>query len=170
MKTDEMIFSPPADGLHTARWAAHIAADISEAADTISISALSFLPPRTTQHGDLKTLCAELIKAVSRGVSVQVIIPAPTSAHAATKRNESAAQWCKSNGIKAYLLPGEHLLHAKTVLIDKNICWVGSGNLTTAAATHNHEAWIRQTGYRIAAQLSEFHGKLKGKAYETDGN
>lgn len=152
---------PPPVSLHIARWAADIAADVAASRRKILLTALSCLPPRPTQTGDLRTLFAALAAAARRGVSVAVTLPAPTRTHPATARNYTAQQWFEANGIPCALLPLPGLLHAKTCQIDESILWVGSGNLTQAAATYNREAWIRTTHPATVAAYLGFPGRYK---------
>lgn len=160
-----MLYTPshqPAtyDGIHTAGWAAAIARDVVAATESVTLSALSLLPPRVRQKGDMATLCHALNAAARRGVTVRLILPAPTKAHPATSRNATAAEWARAAGCQVHLRPLPGLLHAKTALIDNLIAWVGSGNLTTAAASHNLECWLRVTHRQAAQNLAAFHARM----------
>jgi len=148
--------------LHTTRWAAAIAQDTSKAAASVTMTALSMLPPRRKQQGDLALLLAACAAARDNGCAIEFIIAAPSRSHPATLRNHESAEWLNKQGFGTVLVPLPGLLHAKTALIDRATAWVGSGNLTHAAATHNHECWMRSTESNVVAELAIFHAELRG--------
>lgn len=151
--------SPIVD-FHSAGWADRIAADVDRASMLITLSALSFAIPRKPGLTGQPRLWAALCDAVERRVSVSIYIPAMTPSHPATAHNNSAAYIASRAGMSVIQVPMPRLLHAKTVQIDAEISWIGSGNFTTAAASHNFEAWIRTTDRATAAQLNAFYRDL----------
>lgn len=138
---------------HSAGWAAAMAHDIAAAELSVTITALSMLPPRHDNATDWATWWRALTAAAARGARINVALPTPHIAHPATLRNAAAAAALRDIGAAAVLLPATNLLHAKSALIDANIAWVGSGNMTAAAAHHNIEIYIRTTDHRTALQL-----------------
>ena len=144
----------------TAGWAGRIAADLKTARESAILTALSILPPRPSQPSDLAAMIAEARAAAARGVAVIVVVPAPTKAHPATGRNASTARDLIADGVTVRLLNPANLLHAKTCTIDGRIAWVGSGNYTHAAATHNHEAWLRTTNPGAAYAIAKWQRAL----------
>lgn len=152
--------TPPGVEFVTAGWAGKIAADLKTARESVILTALSILPPRPSQHSDLATLIAEARAAAERGVMVLFVVPAPTKAHPATGRNATTARDLLASGVAVRLLNPANLLHAKTCTIDARTAWVGSGNYTHAAATHNHEAWIRTTNPGAAYAITKWQRAL----------
>lgn len=146
--------------LHTAGWPTALADDVSHCTVALSLSALSFLPPRAQRFDPFTRLWLAIDAAARRGVILTVAMPAPTLAHPATLRNDSAAATLRSIGAVVSLVPPTNLLHAKSVIIDHAIAWVGSGNFTAAAAHHNRECWLRTDDAQVAADLRAFHGEL----------
>lgn len=144
----------------SAEWPRHIALDIADAKHTIIASALSCQPPRRIATTGLSPLWLALVSAAARRRRVVLILPASTRTHPATAHNNTTAQTAAAVGITVSLVPMPRLLHAKTVSIDGRISWVGSGNFTAAAASHNHEAWIRTEDEQTAAELLHFHRTL----------
>lgn len=130
------------------------------ASESITMTAISMLPPTPKQRTQWAALWREILAAPKRGLQVRVIIPAPSHAHRATHRNDQAAAALRAAGAHVILTPPSPLLHAKTVAIDAAISWVGSGNWTSAATDHNQEAWIRSTDLTIANDLAAFHKAL----------
>lgn len=143
--------------IHAASWARDLATDIRAAKSTIVATALSLLPPRTIKPDDFSRLWLALADAATRGVGVTFILPAPTISHPATQRNESAAFALRSLGAAGVLVPPTRLLHAKTVLIDDAVAWLGSGNWTAAAAHHNREIYARTTDPIALLDIKAFH-------------
>lgn len=144
---------------HSIDWALRIADDINEAERAVLMTALSFLPPRTLKLDAFCKLWIAIAAAADRGVAVQVALPMPALAHPATLRNDTAAAALRAAGAVVVLVPTINLLHAKTVVIDARIAWVGSGNMTAAAAHHNRECWLRTIDARAVAEVAGFHGQ-----------
>lgn len=152
--------TPPTIQLVTESWALLLAADIAQAEQCITISTLSLQPPRRVTDSGISVLWEALVSASARRRRVSLILPASAKTHPATAGNNAAASWADKFDMHTYLVPLPRLLHAKTALVDERISWVGSGNLTAAAANHNHEAWSRTTAPEAAIGLMIFHGNL----------
>jgi phosphatidylserine/phosphatidylglycerophosphate/cardiolipin synthase-like enzyme len=142
--------------IHSDDWASRIAADITTAQTRVIMTALSMLPPRVTSSDALSALWLALIRAAERKIAVTIIMPMPSEAHPATARNHTTAMALRAAGIITSLVPAQRLLHAKTATIDAAIAWVGSGNLTAAAAHHNREIYMRTDDPRSVAEVYGF--------------
>jgi phosphatidylserine/phosphatidylglycerophosphate/cardiolipin synthase-like enzyme len=138
--------------LHTA-WAAPLAADIAAARSDIILTALSMHPPRKLHGSPMGELWSALEHATASGVDVLFVMPRPGKTHPATAMNLHAAERLLAIGCRYAFVPLDHLLHAKTAIIDGTVLWVGSGNWTAAASGWNHEAYLRAHSPRLAAQL-----------------
>jgi phosphatidylserine/phosphatidylglycerophosphate/cardiolipin synthase-like enzyme len=134
-------------------WAAPLAADIAAARESVTITALSFQPPRRKHSGALAVLWNAIAAAIANGATVTVVLPAPNRTHPAAAFNAIAATALHALGARSRLINSTRLLHAKTAVIDKRILWIGSGNWTTAATTHNHEAYLRVISPKLADHL-----------------
>jgi phosphatidylserine/phosphatidylglycerophosphate/cardiolipin synthase-like enzyme len=137
-----------------------MANDFNEAESSITLTALSLLPPRSTNGSPFSAWWIALLAAAARGVKVRIKIAASTPAHPATLRNNRVAIEAHAAGMIVDLVPGARLLHAKTARIDSSLSWVGSGNFTAAAAHHNFEAWLRDSTVETASALDNFHAGL----------
>ena len=146
---------------HYSAWSREIAADIAKARASITLTAISCLPPRGKSLTDFGRLWAALAASAAAGCRLRFILPAPQRAHAATLRNGAAAEAIRDIGGECTLITGSRLLHAKTVLVDDAIGWCGSGNWTAAAAHYNHECWIRTTDPAAVATLRTFQDQIK---------
>lgn len=136
-------------------WAQEIAADCAQAQRSITISAISLQPPRQITEMPWPQLWKSWILAAQRGVMVSIFLPSVSRAHPATAYNAAAALTAFNAGMRVRFVPQPHLLHAKTVILDENIVWIGSGNMTAAAAHHNHELYCRFQNHEIAARIAE---------------
>lgn len=134
-------------------WAAPMAADIDACNVSCLITSLSLHVPRTDTNKPINTLWRALKAAAARGVRIDFILPAPATSHPATAMNGSAAARLYDIGCRAHFATPGRLLHAKTAVIDENICWIGSGNWTAAASAYNHESYIRAESPDIAERL-----------------
>lgn len=146
-------------------WAAPMATDIDAARRALVASSLSLHPPRRRSASPLSLLWLSLASALARGVSLDFFLPTPSRSHPATAMNGHAADELHKLGATVHFLPVENLLHAKTLSIDNEIAWVGSGNWTAAASAHNHEAYIRVINPQMATTLSLHwlnRSKIKG--------
>lgn len=141
-------------------WAARMRADCDAAGDSITISALSCQPPKTKTPGQWPALWESWIQAAARGVRVTLLLPKPSNQHGATVSNGRTAEHAAKCDIRTHLIPGPRLLHCKSLIVDKRILYIGSGNFTSAAAHHNYEAYIRVDSEPLAAQLMNQWGPL----------
>lgn len=141
---------------HITGWALEIAKDCKEAESSISISAISMFPPLRNADGDFCHLWQSWCEAAARGVSVDFFLPAAMQAHPATLRNHSAARMAYERGMNTHVVQGPRLLHAKSVIVDHRIVWIGSGNMTAAAAGMNHEFYVRFEHHEIAERLRTY--------------
>lgn len=141
--------------MHTA-WADALRADCERATMSITISAISMQPPRSAGSTPWKLLWRAWEKAAARGVLVQIYLPTPSRSHPATHGNTDAAIQAVKAGMFVSFVPQPRLLHAKSITIDNETCWIGSGNMTAAAAHHNHEIYIRFDNMPIARKIKEW--------------
>jgi phosphatidylserine/phosphatidylglycerophosphate/cardiolipin synthase-like enzyme len=134
-------------------WPAQLLHDITASNRHIVISALSFLIPTEKQKGPWPDCYQALVDAAARGVRVDVHIPPPSRSHPATARNAASAEQLHREGIKVTFHQGPRLLHAKQLILDHLVVWIGSANMTCAAFAHNHEAMCRIHSHRFASTI-----------------
>jgi phosphatidylserine/phosphatidylglycerophosphate/cardiolipin synthase-like enzyme len=135
-------------------WAEPLALDCEAALSHITISSMSLHAPRGATRTAYARLWRAWCNAAARGVRVAIYLPQQTATHPATLQNNSSATAAHANGIAVHFVPAPRLLHAKSVLIDQSICWIGSGNMTMAAAQANHEIYVRFHSRDIAADIA----------------
>lgn len=147
--------NPPENTTLHFAWSEPMAADIARARRSVIVTALSMHPLRNAKASRLGALWDSLRAAVASGARVDVILPTPSNTHPATLQNGSAAAALAAFGARCHYTHPANLLHAKTVAVDSCLIWIGSGNWTAAAATHNHEAYVRAYAPKLAEELAD---------------
>jgi len=147
--TYSTIYTPPT-------WLPALCADIAAAKRAITLTSLRLDTPHGAAPSQISDLWAVLTDRAAAGLQVTVCLPSPAADSAATARNVSTARALHSHGIRCALLPRPGLLHAKSALLDDGLAWLGSANLTFAAARWNLELMLRTTDPPIVAQLASW--------------
>lgn len=91
--------------------------------------------------------------AARRGVDVRIIVPEASNHPAADLGARSYFEDLLSSGVRIFLYKGQHLIHAKTAIIDGDWATVGSMNLDRISLLYNFEANIITTNGRFAEEL-----------------
>lgn len=155
--------------LHHHDWADALSDIVAESRSRLSITGLSYLFPNRAALGPWRQLHSNIALAPVRGISVRVMLPAPSSAHPATAQNERTAKQFEQYGVRVQLIAPTKLLHAKTVLVDDKLACVGSGNWTQAATCHNHEVWTVTDDATVVAQLRQIHDVIARQSVAENG-
>lgn len=90
-----------------------------------------------------------IVRAARRGVEVRVIA-----------NNEDICQILRGLGCAAKRLVNKKLVHAKMMLVDKNICILGSHNYTQNAFTMNCELSVLMTSEATFSDFSKYFDNL----------
>ncbi|MCL4557928.1 MAG: phospholipase D-like domain-containing protein [Deltaproteobacteria bacterium] len=77
------------------------------------------------------------------------------------RANMDAAKALEHKGIKVYFDSLHRITHAKVVVIDKSIVYIGSHNLTQSALRYNHEVSVRIVSPALAEELARYAEALK---------
>ena len=85
-----------------------------------------------------KKFLEALYTASKRGVDVRIIIPSHSNHIVVSWASQSYIDDLIRNGVKIFVY-GERFVHAKTLIIDKNIASVGTANLDTLSFSVNYE-------------------------------
>ncbi len=148
------------------KWAQAMTDDCAKAQTSITISAISCLPPLGKKGGIFGAMINAWKAAAQRGCKVTIYLPTPQKAHPATVRNAHTAETLHAHGIQTRFIPPPNLLHAKTCIIDHLTCWIGSGNFTAAAAHHNHEIYVRFDSKDAAQKIETRWQTISGESNE----
>lgn len=139
--------------LWTSRWSEEMLRDCQHAQQSITLVAHSIVTPLPKQTGAWPNLWRFLTTQRANQPTLEVYLSAQTSSHPATRTNNRSAEILHKAGAICHLVPPPNILHAKCVIIDNFITWIGSGNMTQAAHSHNHEVWLRHPETAIALDL-----------------
>lgn len=126
----------------TPEWIKKMHENVEASTQSIYISALSMQAPAHKSITPHSKYMRAIAAACARGVRVCVWLAKPRPDIPATHANTGARQWLMAQGIECRFCDDGKLLHAKTMVIDGLLLWIGSGNMTAAAAHHNHEAYL----------------------------
>ena len=103
---------------------------IREASERISLTNAYFVPDRPIRR--------ELIRAVRRGVNVRVMVPGRSDVPAVHYAGRSLYEELLDGGVRIFEWSGS-MLHAKTAVIDRRWCTVGTYNLDYRSLRFNLE-------------------------------
>ncbi len=92
-----------------------------------------------------------LVSAAGRGVQVQLITNKPTGSSNGNSKGISALT---QGGVKVGFISGLYM-HAKLFVVDNQIGWIGSENISSASLDQNREAGIIMNDANIVATLSD---------------
>ena len=120
-------------------------AAIASAQERVLLTTAYFVP-------DEPTLCA-LVTAALRGVDVQLLLPRHTDSLTARAAGRSYFDELLRAGVRLFeYLPG--MLHAKTLVVDRAFCAVGSANFDQRSFRLNFEVSALIYGETVADQLA----------------
>ncbi len=77
------------------------------------------------------------------------------------KANISVARRLEERGVKVYFDSPRRITHAKVVIIDKRIVYIGSHNFTQSALKYNHEVSVRVVSPAFAEELVRYMEELR---------
>lgn len=102
-------------------------------------------------------LIRALVEAKERGVEVHVVL------EDGVDNNRAAYEYLKKNGVDVCFDSPSTTLHAKVVIIDGKLVFIGSHNWSESALHWNHEVSIMLVSQEIAAELVRyFEGVCQG--------
>ncbi len=108
----------------------------------------------------ITTLVSDLVQARRRGVKVRVVLE-----DSKLEVNNHACKTLLRNGVDVRFDTGASLMHSKVVVVDSNICIVGSANWSRAAVEKNHEVGVLIYSGELAAELVRTFDMIKLRDY-----
>jgi phosphatidylserine/phosphatidylglycerophosphate/cardiolipin synthase-like enzyme len=108
-----------------------------------------------------------LLKEHKQGLDVTVILNIDQKnnlykrADDLDEANLSVAKRLEHGGIKVYFDSPRRITHAKVVIIDKRIVYIGSHNFTQSALKYNHEVSVRVVSPAFAEELARYVDELR---------
>jgi phosphatidylserine/phosphatidylglycerophosphate/cardiolipin synthase-like enzyme len=97
-----------------------------------------------------------LREAARRGVSVEAIFERGQAGDSVSKDNADTAKRLKQSGIRACFDAPDRTTHAKLVVIDGRILFIGSHNLTQSALKYNREVSVRIDSPALAEEALRY--------------
>jgi phosphatidylserine/phosphatidylglycerophosphate/cardiolipin synthase-like enzyme len=127
-----------------------LAADIAQARSSVDVAAYEF---------DLETVAQALIDAHKRGVQVRMVTDSDNVAEPAVRKLDGA-------GIPIVEDHRGAIMHDKFVIIDREIVWTGSWNLSVNCTYRNNNNAARIVSARLAENYrAEFEEMFTDKAF-----
>lgn len=130
-------------------------AGIDEARREILLSAFYFRTRGSTDYRPDAVL-RHLDEAVRRGVRVDAVLERGPEADSVSADNAGTAEKLRTSGIRVCLDTPDRTTHAKVVVIDGRILFVGSHNLTQSALKFNRELSVRIVSPALADQARRY--------------
>ncbi len=121
-------------------------AAISDAKRTVDVSMYEFSDP---------TMENDLIADAQRGVLVQVLLNA---AYEGKSDNAAAARKLKAGAVNVSWAPSSQIFHAKYVVIDNTVAYIGTGNFQSYYYASTRDFWVEDTVARDVAAISTTFG------------
>lgn len=138
-----------------------MARDLDNADSSVILTSLSFHTSRGSSISPYTTLFNALKRCSLANLQCEAFLSNPASKNQAAWRNLSSSLVLSTFGWRVHFPNAGKLLHAKSMLIDQKILYVGSGNFTHSAAHNNWECFIRTDSQSAIADYLLFIQQLK---------
>ncbi len=137
-----------------------IVKDIANTNDTIVCSMYMYKLDYINQgdFGEAVPLITEaFIDAVKRGVNVAILFEKKHEEdHFINEMNEKTAKYLVENGVKVFFDNETTDLNAKMCILDNEVIYVGSHNLTFNSLNHHSEVSMRMKSPELAANMQAY--------------
>ena len=142
--------------------------DLSRAHDSIAMILYLF---KTTDYRTAlpDRLVQMLVRKHAQGVDVSLLLNVDRGdtphgiGDSLNDTNLHTAKRLEDKGIHVYLDSPRRTTHAKVVVIDKKIVYIGSHNLTQSALRYNHEVSVRIVSPDMAQEIISYMEALKNE-------
>lgn len=106
-------------------------------------------------------LIKELIEAKKRKVNVEVILEMKEGKDRTSERNRRTGKILSEGGVKVFFDTPFKTTHAKCMVVDGELCLIGSTNWTFYALTNNHEISVLIKSKSLAKALIDYFNQVK---------
>ena len=110
-------------------------------------------------------VAARLAEAAGRGVKVEVILEIGLESAAVTQANREAARMLGRRGVKVYVDGSGTTVHARFVVVDRHLAFIGSHDLTENSLGQHREVSLLVDSIATASALLEQVQSLKPVPY-----
>ena len=105
---------------------------------------------------------ADLVARAKAGLFVRVVL---NSAYDGRSENSSAASYLKQGGVHVVFAPSSQIFHAKYLIIDNKVLYVGTGNLESYYYSSTRDFWVEdRSASDVQAALSTFGADFSGSS------
>lgn len=112
-----------------------------------------------------RAVAERLAEAAARGVKVEVILEIGRESEAVTRINRATARMLAQRGIKVFVDGSGTVVHARFVVIDRRLVFIGSHDLTQTSLGQYREVSLLVDSAAVAALLLRQVESLKATAY-----
>jgi phosphatidylserine/phosphatidylglycerophosphate/cardiolipin synthase-like enzyme len=134
--------------------------DINNAKKSIDIAIYMF-KTNDKRRNDTELIKSALIMASRRGVKVYSAMESAKAKDFVTKANKDTGEELAAEGATVIYDSPKTRMHAKSVVIDGRIVYIGSHNYTHSALNYNRELTVRIESEEIAKQTIEYIKSIK---------
>lgn len=133
-------------------------------ATSVSIYAMQYQWRWNTheRRGKVQMLGTAIQQAKRRGCKICVVMNDTSPGSNITKINQVTANALNKLGVDAVLKKTEGLIHSKLWVLDSNITYIGSHNISSRSLSTNEESSVRIESKEIAKFMTEYILKVKG--------
>lgn len=125
---------------------------------------MSYYIFRVYNNSDTEKILKALITAKKRGVAIVIFLDKSEFYKNITKSNQRAYNLLKDAGIRVFWDDPKITLHAKIALIDAQLVYIGSHNLTQSAFNKNKELSVLISSKELAAEVLKYLQELQQQA------
>ncbi|WP_456367817.1 phospholipase D-like domain-containing protein [Thermococcus sp.] len=129
--------------------------EINDATESIYVMMFSMLYDPEDSYDEANDLIRALVRAEYRGVDVHVLLDDGVD------YNRVAYNYLRSNGVDVAFDSPETTLHAKVVIIDGKIVFMGSHNWSESALHWNHEVSVKIVSRDLARSLISYFWSIR---------
>ena len=101
-----------------------------------------------------------LVSAKSRGVRVRIVLDESNWSEGVNKTNKNTARHLRNRGLEVKFDDPEVTTHAKMIIVDKEIVFLGSSNWNFPTYTETYQSNIKLVSRKIARFYSQFFNAL----------
>jgi len=131
---------------------AALESEIAAARSEITLAAYLFTA-RDTPANRPRVIADRLAEAAGRGVKVEVLLEIGRESEAVTRANRAAARMLGRRGVKVYVDGSGTTMHARFVVIDRRLVFIGSHDLTENSLGQYREVSLLADSPALAAVL-----------------
>ena len=112
------------------------------------------------RHSKVQRLGSSILRAKKRGVEVFVILNMESPRRNLSKINSVTSNYLGGSGIQTKLLKTSSLIHTKLWIIDHNLTYLGSHNISGRSLSVNEESSVKIESSEFAGYMQKYFKNL----------